>query len=209
MATSASDHAVVNRIVDHLSTELDRLCPALAWGVCHGDLTLDNFTITESERITFIDFDLASTSWRARDLSGVYAFSRLDPEAGNFWEAFLGGYRTVRPFGVTDERSVPLMHAVNQLWDLTRAEPVERMERGVESLSRGDPPASRGNSALDRNRAGLNRNPIARPVCAGDATYRGRPGVPWHLARRFGFTAPALHRSAPASGHWWRWRRLR
>ncbi len=109
---------MVNRIVDHLSTELDRLCPALDWGVCHGDLTLDNFTITESERITFIDFDLASTSWRARDLSGVYAFSRLDPEAGNFWEAFLGGYRTVRPFGVTDERSVPLMHAVNQLWDL-------------------------------------------------------------------------------------------
>lgn len=108
----------VDTIVERLASELDRQTPALDWGLCHGDLTLDNFTIAEDGAITFFDFDLAAQSWRARDPCGVYASSRLNPDAGAFWDAFLAGYRAMRPLGEADEGAVPLMHAVYQLWDL-------------------------------------------------------------------------------------------
>lgn len=113
----SDERYAIDVIVNRLARELDQRSSALDWGICHGDLTLDNFTITEEGSITFFDFDLASLSWRARDPCGVYAASRLLPHAHGFWDAFLGGYRPVRAFS-DDERAVPLMHAVYQFWDL-------------------------------------------------------------------------------------------
>lgn len=110
--------ATIGRIVEHLAEGLRSCAPTLDWGICHGDLTLDNFTITSTGEITFFDFDLAAPSWRARDPCGAYAYSRQSAEAREFWPAFLSGYRQVRRFSDADERAVPLMYAVNQLWDL-------------------------------------------------------------------------------------------
>lgn len=110
--------AMIDRIVDRLAEGIRCRAPALDWGICHGDLTLDNFAITATGEITFFDFDLAAPSWRARDPCGVYAYSRQAAEARDFWDAFLAGYRQVRPFSDNDEHAVPLMYAVNQFWDL-------------------------------------------------------------------------------------------
>lgn len=119
MFDSISDERqAIDAIVDRLAREIDHRSSALDWGICHGDLTLDNFTITEEGAITFYDFDLAGVSWRARDPSGVYAYSRQAAHARDFWAAFLKGYREVRGFRVEDERATPLMHAVQQFWDL-------------------------------------------------------------------------------------------
>lgn len=113
------DLARIDRIVERLDGEIRRCGPALDWGICHGDLTLDNVTVDEGNgTLTFFDFDLASVCWRARDPCGVFAFSRFDPAAGEFWDAFLDGYRSVRTFGADDEQAVSLMYAVSQLWDL-------------------------------------------------------------------------------------------
>lgn len=108
----------IDSVEKRLSAEIHERMPALDWGICHGDLTLDSFTIDDSGSITFFDFDLAALSWRARDPCGVYAASRLVPHARDFWSAFLAGYRSVRPFGEADEQAVPLMYAAYQFWDL-------------------------------------------------------------------------------------------
>lgn len=111
-------HQSVDSIAERLAHELEGRARTLDWGICHGDLTLDNFTITGDGSITFFDFDLAAQSWRARDPCGIYAFSRQVPGARDFWNAFLTGYQTVRPFSEDNVRAVPLMHAVYQFWDL-------------------------------------------------------------------------------------------
>lgn len=115
---SSTDHDAVEGIVDRLANEMHRRMPALDWGICHGDLTLDNVAVAGDGSITFYDFDLAAPSWRARDPCGVYAASRLLPHAQGFWDAFLAGYRQVQPFSDDDERAAPLMYAAQQFWDL-------------------------------------------------------------------------------------------
>lgn len=115
---ASDEHHAIDTIVYSLARELDQRSSALDWGVCHGDLTLDNVTVTEDGSITFYDFDLAALSWRARDPCGVYAASRLLPHAHGFWNAFLAGYRRVRSFSDDDEQAVPLMYAIYQFWDL-------------------------------------------------------------------------------------------
>ena len=114
----SDERHAIDAIVDRLAREIGQRSSVLDWGLCHGDLTLDNFTITEEGVIAFYDFDLAGVSWRARDPSGVYSYSRQDAHARDFWDAFLGGYRAVRPFSRVDELAVPLMYAVQQFWDL-------------------------------------------------------------------------------------------
>lgn len=108
----------IDATVQHLAREIDRRASGLDRGICHGDLTLDNLTVTEDGAITFYDFDLAALSWRVRDPCGVFAYSRQVPEARDFWAAFLTGYRAVREFRDEDERATPLMYAVQQFWDL-------------------------------------------------------------------------------------------
>jgi len=115
---AAHERHAIEAIMTRLAEEINLKSPDLDWGICHGDLTLDNITVTEDGTITFFDFDLAALSWRARDPCGVFAASRLIPGAGGFWDAFLGGYRSVRPFSDANQRAVPLMRAVNQWWDL-------------------------------------------------------------------------------------------
>lgn len=115
--TAAHERHAIEAIMTRLAGEISRKSPDLDWGICHGDLTLDNITVDHDGFITFFDFDLAALSWRARDPCGVFAASRLIPHAVAFWDAFLTGYRTVRPFSDADERAVPLMHAVDQWWD--------------------------------------------------------------------------------------------
>jgi Ser/Thr protein kinase RdoA (MazF antagonist) len=114
----ADERCAIDMIVDRLAEEISRRSPDLDWGLCHGDLTLDNITVADDGSVTFFDFDLAALSWRARDPCGVYAYSRKDPEACDFWNAFLAGYRTVQPFTNADEGAVPLMYAAQQFWDL-------------------------------------------------------------------------------------------
>lgn len=114
----ADERCAIDMIVDRLTEEISQRSPDLDWGICHGDLTLDNITVADDGSITFFDFDLAALSWRARDPCGVYAYSRKDPEACDFWNAFLAGYRTERPFSNADEGAVPLMYAAQQFWDL-------------------------------------------------------------------------------------------
>ncbi|GCE07451.1 phosphotransferase enzyme family protein [Dictyobacter aurantiacus] len=99
--------------------------PALDRGVCHMDLTLDNVH-RHGEEITVFDFDSAGTCWRAVEPHAILRSSRT------FFEAWLDGYRSLRPFDRLNEQVVAVFCIIGNLrgvaWDL-----------GVAISSRGEP----------------------------------------------------------------------
>ncbi len=107
-----------------LAADVERRAPDLDWGMCHGDLTLDNLTVDHDGTISFFDFDLAAPAWRASEPSGVYTWSLEDSTARPLWKAFLVGYRSERSFSEGDEAAVPPLAAAYDLWDL--AHEIER-----------------------------------------------------------------------------------
>jgi Ser/Thr protein kinase RdoA (MazF antagonist) len=110
--------ALGERLTERLvETDLDR-------GICHMDLTLDNVHL--DEELTVFDFDSSGTCWRAVEPWGVLRLS------ARYFEAWLAGYRTVRPFETADERAVRTFGIVADLR-------VVAWKLGVAASSRGTP----------------------------------------------------------------------
>jgi len=97
---------------------------SLDWGICHMDLTLDNVHVADG--LTVFDFDSAGACWRAVEPYGVLRFSE------SYFQAWLAGYRSVRPFGLADEHAVAVFGIVADLR-------VVAWKLGVAASSRGDP----------------------------------------------------------------------
>lgn len=107
--------------------------PALDWGVCHMDLTLDNVH-RNGETLTVFDLDSAGESWRAIEAWGVRKFSE------GYFKAWLEGYRSVREFSEDDEKAATVFGIVgdirNVVWKLGFA----RSSRGKPLLQTEDLP---------------------------------------------------------------------
>ncbi|WP_232789941.1 phosphotransferase enzyme family protein [Streptomyces jeddahensis] len=98
------------------------------WGVVHGDFELDNMAWEDGRPVAY-DFDEAALSWYAADIA--YAVRDLTDHTGQpttehraRFDAFLAGYRSVRPFGDEDVGRLPLfagLHAATSLVRITRA----------------------------------------------------------------------------------------
>ncbi|WDV56537.1 phosphotransferase [Streptomyces coeruleorubidus] len=98
------------------------------WGVVHGDFELDNMAWEEGGPIAY-DFDEAALSWYAADIA--YAVRDLTDHTGRpatghraRFDAFLDGYRSVRPFDDEDLGRLQLfagLHAAASLVRITRA----------------------------------------------------------------------------------------
>lgn len=99
--------------------------PSLDIGVCHMDLTLDNIYIHD-DTITIFDLDSAAECFRANEPHGVLKFSR------KYFEAWLDGYRLVRPFSKADETAVSAFVIIGDLRNVA-------WKLGVASSSRGKP----------------------------------------------------------------------
>ncbi len=99
--------------------------PALDRGICHMDLTLDNVHL-DGNTLTVFDFDSAGECWRALEPHGVLRSS------AEYFESWLKGYRSVRPFSQADEKAVSAFTVIGNLrvvaWNL-----------GVARSSRGKP----------------------------------------------------------------------
>lgn len=129
LAAAPDDHALVSdlaaaaraRVTGYVTQGLD-------WGVCHGDVTLDNVHLTDSG-LTIHDFDLAGERWRAADLTGVHATPH--------WDAFAAGYTERRVLGEADLAALPWFGVIARIFDL-RFHLVDRPAmRGTESLTEG------------------------------------------------------------------------
>ncbi len=99
--------------------------PNLDWGVCHMDLTLDNVHRDDGTLMVF-DLDSAAECWRATEPWGV------KKAAEDRFQAWLKGYRSVRPFSTEDENAVAVFAIIedirNVVWKL-----------GLANSSRGNP----------------------------------------------------------------------
>lgn len=88
----------------------------LDWGPCHGDLTFDNLHLTDDGAFAWYDFDSGGPGWRALDIQGWTVF---DPVRQPLGEAFVAGYRTVRPLGEADLTAAPLLTLAQEIWSLS------------------------------------------------------------------------------------------
>lgn len=99
--------------------------PALDYGICHMDLTLDNVH-RDGDALTVFDFDSACVCWRAYEPYGVLQASE------DRFKAWLEGYRSVRKFSKDDEKAVAAFVILgdigNTVWKL-----------GYAKSSRGEP----------------------------------------------------------------------
>ncbi|CAA9404058.1 MAG: Homoserine kinase [uncultured Propionibacteriaceae bacterium] len=97
------------------------------WGVCHGDVTLDNIHLTASGPVLH-DFDLARPGWRLGDFTGV----RATPH----WKVFAAGYAQRRELDAADS-ALPWMQVVDLIANLRFHLVQKPMILGTESLSEG------------------------------------------------------------------------
>jgi Ser/Thr protein kinase RdoA (MazF antagonist) len=98
------------------------------WGVVHGDFELDNMAWAGDRPVAY-DFDEAATSWFAadiahavRDLTGPTGHAASEHRAR--FDAFIAGYRSLRPLDDQDLDRLPLfagLHAAASLLRITRA----------------------------------------------------------------------------------------
>ncbi len=117
------------RLAELIDAAQERMTGAdLDTGVCHGDLSLDNLHL-DRDRVIFYDLDRAGNGWRATDLTGVAATDHYD--------AFLDGYRSVRPLRDEDLAAVPWLDAVVRVSNLHFHLIDKPALRGTESLGEG------------------------------------------------------------------------
>lgn len=83
----------------------------LDWGPCHGDLTFDNLHLTDDGGFVWYDFDSGGPGWRAIDLQG---WAALDPAMQDCQDAFIAGYRTVRPLSDREVGASSVLAAAEQ-----------------------------------------------------------------------------------------------
>lgn len=107
--------------------------PALDRGICHMDLTLDNVH-RHGENMTVFDFDSAGVCWRAIEPHSVLRSSQED------FEAWLDGYRSVRPFKRHDEQAVAAFCILGELRGVAWKLGVARSSRGNPLLERAELP---------------------------------------------------------------------
>lgn len=78
------DLGTLGRVVKTVRAHLTPLLPDLDWGICHGDLSLDNLHVRYDGRIMFYDFDSACYGWRAWDVCNALGYATPEHQ-----EAFL------------------------------------------------------------------------------------------------------------------------
>jgi Ser/Thr protein kinase RdoA (MazF antagonist) len=122
------------------------IAAGLDWGVCHGDLSLDNVHITPDGRLVFYDFDSGGPGWRASDPYGVFEYAML--ERNGFWDAFLTGYTEIRHFSAADLAAIPYFVAAQHLWDMAHEVRYTATRSGLWRI---------GDAYFDRNLAFLRR----------------------------------------------------
>jgi Ser/Thr protein kinase RdoA (MazF antagonist) len=116
----------------------------LAWTHCHGDCHGFNARIIDGGRAAFFDFDDGGPGYLAYDLS-VFLWARVAFGRKLFavWDAFVDGYRTVRPITPNDLDAAHWFVLVRHFWIMgeyaSRApewgsEPVKWITREVDFL---------------------------------------------------------------------------
>jgi Ser/Thr protein kinase RdoA (MazF antagonist) len=96
-----SDWTIVQRVASSVRDRITSLLSNLDWGVCHGDLSLDNLHVQADGSVVFYDFDMSCYGWRAWDVCNALGYASTENRG-----AFLASYRDIRPFDSDANASV-------------------------------------------------------------------------------------------------------
>lgn len=99
---------VVHQVSRAARNHLLPLLPDFDWGICHGDVSLDNVHMMPGGQITLYDFDLSCYGWRTWDVCNALGYASAEHQ-----DAFLQGYRSVRPFSANELAAVPYFVVVD------------------------------------------------------------------------------------------------
>ncbi|MBP2472719.1 Ser/Thr protein kinase RdoA (MazF antagonist) [Crossiella equi] len=110
-----SDKRLLTQVTAACRARLTELAgQGLDFGICHGDVNLDNVVVDGDGRFAFYDFDLAGPGWRAWDHVRLHRFDRSS--RSDLWDYFHAGYDEVRVLGPADLAALPYLDLVEQLW---------------------------------------------------------------------------------------------
>ncbi|GHO48346.1 phosphotransferase [Ktedonospora formicarum] len=95
-------------------------------GTCHGDAQGGNAVLSVGKMLTFFDFDVSGSGWRAYDLAVFYwgmtlGKSRLgwdNEQVERLWTAYLEGYLERRNLSGPDLQAIPLFVMLRHFWFL-------------------------------------------------------------------------------------------
>jgi Ser/Thr protein kinase RdoA (MazF antagonist) len=99
-----------------------------SWGICHGDVSLDNILIG-ADGLSLHDFDLSAEGYRAADLTGVASTEH--------WSSFQAGYTSKRPIPEADLAAMPYLAVVGGIFNLQFHLRDKPLIRGTESVHEG------------------------------------------------------------------------
>ena len=95
-------------------------------GVCHGDAQGGNAHATPDGTLTFFDFDVCGTGWRAYDIAVFFWGAALGKvrlgwdaqTVARLCDAYLSGYLERRPLGAADQEAIVPCVLLRQCWYL-------------------------------------------------------------------------------------------
>lgn len=104
--------AIVARTVERIELSRD-----LTWTHCHGDCHGFNARITGAGEAAFFDFDDGGPGYLAYDLS-VFLWAKVSfgRRLHAAWDAFVEGYRSVRPITAADFEAAHAFVIVRHIW---------------------------------------------------------------------------------------------
>jgi Ser/Thr protein kinase RdoA (MazF antagonist) len=115
MAVGAAEREVLGRLDATLCGRLARFgAQPHRYGLVHADLRLANLLVDGAQTYV-IDFDDCGWSWFLYDLGAALSFIEDDPRVGELVDAWVRGYRTVRPLPAEDEAEIPTFVLMRRL----------------------------------------------------------------------------------------------
>ena len=115
IAVGAPERDVLGRLDDVLRTRLDRFgAGAERYGLVHADLRLANLLV-DGDSTYVIDFDDCGLGWFLYDFGAAVSFFEHDPRVPELADAWVRGYRSVRPLPVEDEAEIPMFVMMRRL----------------------------------------------------------------------------------------------
>jgi Ser/Thr protein kinase RdoA (MazF antagonist) len=106
VAVGDAEREVLGRLDDTLRERLARFGSGPSrYGLVHADLRLANLLV-DGDQTYVIDFDDSGWSWFLYDFGAAVSFFEHDPRIPELTDAWVRGYRSVRPLAAEDEAEI-------------------------------------------------------------------------------------------------------